>query len=424
MGDYGRNHITEDEQMTNRQAAIKIIKRLQRNGFQALLAGGCVRDMLLGRRAKDYDVATDARPKDVIKMFKHTLKVGAKFGVVIVLIEGRQVEVATFRTETGYADGRHPSAVEFTGAAEDAGRRDFTINGMFYDPLQKEVIDYVDGRSDLKAKIVRTIGRPAERFAEDYLRMLRAVRFCTQLGFAIEPSTWLAICSNAKNITRISGERTSIELEGILAGANRSAGASMLIKSGLAEAVFPCFVGEQVKFAVSVLSQLRRKVDFALALACLFAGCETEFAIEKCRVLKLSRSQNKHIKFLLSNRGTLLNERMSLAELKKILAEPYFWDLYELERAIQKAKQSLDRKGGVALSKLRKRIKALGDVELRPKPLLNGHDLIRLGAVPGPSLGQLAEELYIAQLEGKLQTPQQAQQWAQKWLQKHRVIEK
>ncbi len=168
MGDYGRNHITEDEQMTNKQAAIKIIKRLQRNGFQALLAGGCVRDMLLDRRAKDYDVATDARPKDVIRLFKRTLKVGAKFGVVIVLIEGRQVEVATFRTETGYADGRHPGAVAFTTAAEDAGRRDFTINGMFYEPLQKEVIDYVDGQADLRAKIVRTIGRPAERFSEDY----------------------------------------------------------------------------------------------------------------------------------------------------------------------------------------------------------------------------------------------------------------
>ncbi|MHC4488399.1 MAG: CCA tRNA nucleotidyltransferase [Planctomycetota bacterium] len=409
--------------MSNKQAAIKIIKRLRRNGFQALLAGGCVRDMLLGRRAKDYDVATDARPKDAIKIFKRTLKVGAKFGVVIVLIEDRQVEVATFRSETGYADGRHPSAVEFTDAAEDAGRRDFTINGMFYDPLQKEVIDYVDGRADLKAKIVRTIGRPAERFAEDYLRMLRAVRFCTQLGFAIEPSTWLAICSNAKNITGISGERISIELEGILAGANRSAGVSMLSKSGLAEAVFPGFVGEQVNFAVSALSQLRRKVDFALTLACLFAGCETKFAVAKCRVLKLSRSQSKHIKFLLSNRGKLLNERMSLAELKKILSEPYFWDLYELQRAIQKAGDG-GRKSIAALISLRKRIKELGDVELRPKPLLNGHDLIRLGTVPGPGLGQLAEELYIAQLEGTLQTQTQAEQWAQKWLQKHRVIEK
>ncbi|MFC1793885.1 CCA tRNA nucleotidyltransferase [Planctomycetota bacterium] len=192
--------------MTNRQAAIKVIKRLQRSGFQALLAGGCVRDMLLGRRAKDYDVATNAQPKDVIELFNRTLKVGAKFGVVIVLIEGQQVEVATFRTETGYTDGRHPGSVEFTTAAEDASRRDFTINGMFYDPLKKEVIDYVDGQADLKSRIIRTIGKPAERFGEDYLRMLRAVRFSTQLSFEIESSTWSAVCRNAKKIAGISGD--------------------------------------------------------------------------------------------------------------------------------------------------------------------------------------------------------------------------
>ena len=409
--------------MTNKQAAIKIIKRLQRSGFQALLAGGCVRDMLLGRRAKDYDVATDAQPKDVVRLFGRTLKVGAKFGVVIVLLNDQQVEVATFRTEIGYADGRHPAAVKFASAAKDASRRDFTINGMFYDPLKDEVIDYVNGQADLESQIVRTIGKPEERFGEDYLRMLRAVRFSTQLGFAIEPLTFSAIYSNAKNIVRISGERVAVELEGILVNPNRSFGVSMLSESGLAEAIFPGFAGEQVKFAVSVLSQLRKKVDFALAMTCVFAGCETEFALEKCRILKLSRSQNRHIRFLLTKRGKLLDERMSLAELKKILAEPYFWDLYELQRAIQKAKVG-GRKSIAALIKLRKRIKGLGDVELRPKPLLNGHDLIRLGAVPGPGLGQLAEEMYIAQLEGKLQTPQEAQKWALKWLQKHRTVEK
>jgi len=419
VGNYGREYTVEDKRMTNKQAAIKIIKRLKRHGFQALLAGGCVRDMLLGQRAKDYDVATDAQPKDVIGLFSRTLKVGAKFGVVIVLVEDRQVEVATFRTETDYADGRHPGVVKFASAAEDASRRDFTINGMFYDPLRKEVIDYVDGQADLRARIVRTIGRPAERFSEDYLRMLRAVRFSTQLGFAIEPLTWSAICSNAKNITRISGERISVELEGILVNPNRSAGAPMLFNSGLAETVFPGLSSKHIQTAIEVLGQLRKKVDFALALACFFAGCETEFAIEKCQVLKLSRSQTKHIKFLLANRGTLLDERMSLSGLKKILVEPYFWDLYELQRAIQKAQAA----SVAALVNLRKRIKALGDVELRPEPLLNGHDLIRLGAVPGPALGQLSEELYIAQLEGILQSPQQAEQWAQKWLQKHRTIE-
>jgi len=380
-----------------------------------------VRDMLLGRRAKDYDVATEARPEDVIRLFKRTLKVGAKFGVVIVLMDNQQVEVATFRMDSDYADGRHPAAVEFAGAAEDASRRDFTINGMFYDPLKKQVIDYVNGQIDLKKKMVRTIGAPEERFAEDYLRMLRAVRFSTQLGFAIEPATWRAVCSNSKNITKISGERIAIELEGILVSPNRCAGASMLIESGLAEAIFPGFASERAEFAVGVLGCLRKRVDLSLALAAFFAGCEAEFALEKCKVLRLSRIQTRRIKFLLVNRGKLLNDRMSLAELKKVLAEPYFEDLFELQRAIQKTGGG--RKNMAPLISLRRRIKELGDVELRPRPLLNGHDLIRLGAAPGPALGQLAQELYITQLEGKLQTQEQARCWVQKWLQKHRAGE-
>jgi len=409
--------------MTNRQTAIKVIKTLHRNGFQALMAGGCVRDMLLDRPAKDYDVATEAQPRDVIGLFKRTLKIGAKFGVVIVLIDDKQVEVATFRTETGYTDGRHPGSVEFSNAAEDASRRDFTINGMFYDPLQREVIDYVDGQADLKARVVRTIGKPSERFGEDYLRMLRAVRFSTQLGFEIEPATWRAIRRNAANIARISGERIATELEGILAAPNRAAGASMLIASGLAETIFPDLPPEQAQNAVGILRQLRKKVDFALALAGFFARAETDIAIQSCGILRLSRNQNKHIRFLLANRGKLLDEQMSLARLKNILAEPYFRDLYELQRAIQKA-GSDDGKSIAPLMHLRRRMKALGNVELRPKPLLNGHDLIKLGATPGPALGQLAEEMYIAQLEGTLRTVNQAGQWAETWLKKRRAIER
>ena len=408
--------------MTNKQAAIKVIKQLSGNGFQALLAGGCVRDMLLHRQAGDYDVATNAQPGDVMKLFKRTIKVGAKFGVVIVLLEDQKVEVATFRTETGYADGRHPSVVKFSSAEEDASRRDFTINGMFYDPLKDKIIDYVDGKADLKKRLIRTIGKPNERFGEDYLRMLRAVRFSTQLGFEIQPATWSAIRKNAKKITKISGERIAIELEAILANPNRSVGTSMLVESGLAEAIFPGFKGKQSKFAIDVLDQLPKKVDFALAIASLFAGCKTEFALEKCRILKLSRNQNKQIKFLLTNRGKLLEDGMTLSSLKVLLAGPYFWDLYELQRAIQKARPD-GRAGITALTKLRKRIKDLGDIELRPKPLLSGHELIRLGAVPGPALGQLAEEMYIAQLEGKLHNSKQASQWAQNWLQKHRMTE-
>jgi len=405
--------------MTSRQAAIKVVRVLRRGGFEALLAGGCVRDMLLGRRASDYDVATDARPEDVVELFRRTLKVGAKFGVVIVLIEGQNVEVATFRTDADYADGRHPKAVTFAGAADDAGRRDFTINGMFFDPVKGEVIDYVDGQADLKRKIVRTIGRPEERFAEDHLRMLRAVRFSTQLGFAIEKATFAAICDNAVGIKKISGERVAMELEGILAGPNRSTGASLLIKSGLAEQIFGGFVGEPTRFSVRVLSRLPKKIDFSLGLAGFFAGFETDFAVERLRVLRLSGIQTKHVKYLLANRDRLLREQMSLAELKQVLSEPHFEDLYALQKAIQKAAG----RSIAALIALSKKIKALGDVELRPKPLLDGHDLIRLGAAPGPALGQLAREMYVAQLEGELRTAKQAEQWAQTWLKKHKMTE-
>ncbi|MHC4240069.1 MAG: CCA tRNA nucleotidyltransferase [Planctomycetota bacterium] len=405
--------------MTGRQAAVKIIRRLRRNGYQGLLAGGCVRDMVLGRRAKDFDVATDARPKDVMRLFRRTLKVGAKFGVVIVLLGDKQVEVATFRTETGYVDGRHPTRVKFAGAAEDAKRRDFTINGMFYDPLKKEVIDYVGGQADLKKEIVRTIGVPGERFGEDYLRMLRAVRFATQLGFDIEAKTKSAVCSNAARITGISGERIAMELEGILVHPDRAKGVKLLFETGLAEPIFPGLSGEQQETALGVLAQLRKKVNFALAVVGFFSGCPMEFALKKCRVLRLSRSQTKHLRFLLANRGRLLDERMSLAQLKLLLVEPYFWDLYELQRAIQKV-------GGLTLApltKLRRRIRALGDIELKPKPLLDGHDLIRLGAVPGPALGQLAEEMYIAQLEGNLQAASDAEHWVRNWLDKRKTFE-
>jgi tRNA nucleotidyltransferase/poly(A) polymerase len=328
------------------------------------------------------------------------------------------VEVATFRCESGYADGRHPDRVKFATPEEDASRRDFTINGMFYDPVKRQVIDYIGGQADLEKHIIRTIGNPAERFGEDYLRMLRAVRFSTQLGFGIEHATFAAICTNAAKITGISGERIAVELEGILVSPNRAKGASMLIETGLAEAIFPGLTGDPARFGVSVLGQLRKKSDFALTVACFLAGCETQFAMDRLQILKLSRNQNKHIRFLLTNRGKLLNDKMSLAELKKLLAEPYFRDLYELQRAIQKIKGPAGR-GIQPLVNLRRRIRALGDIELKPKPILNGHDLIRLGVVPGPSLGQLAEELYISQLEGELHTIEQAQQWAKAWLSRH-----
>jgi poly(A) polymerase len=401
--------------MTNKQAAIKIIRQLRRNAFEALLAGGCVRDMLLHRRAKDYDVATNAHPADVIRLFKRTLKVGAKFGVIMVLINEHQIEVATFRTETGYHDGRHPTSVKFSTAAQDAGRRDFTINGMFYDPIEKKIIDYVNGKKDLAKGLIRTIGDARQRFNEDYLRMLRAIRFSTQLAFDIEQATWSAICDKAKYITGISGERIVMELEVILTNPGRNTGVQKLINCGLAEIIFPGFTTERSKFGIEVLARLPKKVDFELAVAALFAGCDTDFATEKCAVLKPSKARRRHIKFLLANRGKLLDFRMSLAQLKMILAEPYFWDLYELQATIQKANRESLR----PLLKTRRRARTLAGKDLRPRPLLNGHELIQLGAVPGPQVGQLAQELYIVQLAEEIQTPAQARQWVRKWLQRH-----
>jgi poly(A) polymerase len=404
--------------MSNQQTAVEIVHKLQQHGFQALLAGGCVRDMLLGRAAKDYDVATNAQPAEVMRLFPRTLKIGAKFGVVIVLVHKQQVEVATFRSEAGYEDGRHPTEVRFTSAAEDASRRDFTINGMFYDPLTKQVIDYVEGQADLQRRIIRTIGNPEERFGEDYLRMLRAIRFSTRLGFAIEPETYAAIGRNAVKIARISGERIAAELEGTLVHPNRAAGAAMLIETGLAEAIFPGFSGEPAQQAAPVLGRLRRNVDFPLALAAFFVGYPADFAMAKCEPLKLSNKQTQRIEFLLSHRSGLLDSAMSLAQLKKFLAAPGFRDLYELERAIQKASGS--QAGMARLASLQRRIRDLGDVEVKPKPLLNGHDLMFLGAAQGPALGQLAEELYVAQLESDVATKEQAQRWVSEWLGRHR----
>ncbi len=391
--------------MNNRKAAISIIKQLRQAGFEALLAGGCVRDMLLKRTAKDLDVATNAVPQQVIKLFRRTIKVGAKFGVVIVMVGSEQIEVATFRSDISYEDGRHPSGVKFVSAKEDAKRRDFTINGMFYDPVENKVIDYVDGQADLKKKIIRTIGSPARRFSEDYLRMLRAIRFSAQLNFKIEPATWRAVRREAENITKISGERISMELEGILTCSNRAVGAEMLIESGLAEIIFSDFMGERAQTAVGVLRQLPKKnVGYALGLAAFFADCPSEFAIKKCGILKLSTVQNRHIGFLLNNRGVLLNTDMSLAQLRKLAAEPYFSDLCEFQKAIAP-------KNITPIIKIRKRLKALGDIELKPKPLLDGCELMKLGAIEGPALGKLAKQMYDAQLEGELKTPQQAKEW-------------
>jgi poly(A) polymerase len=402
--------------MTNKQAAITIIRRLRESGFDALLAGGCVRDMLCGKKPKDHDVATGATPVQVCRIFRRTIKVGAKFGVVIVLVDNQQVEVATFRSDAGYSDGRRPDKVRFTSAEEDALRRDFTINGMFYDPLKKEVIDYVDGRGDLKRKIIKTIGNPTERFSEDYLRMLRAIRFSAQLGFKIDKNTLSAVKKYADKITKISGERIAVELESLFAATDSKKGVKLLIEAGLLEQIFPVFKKAALaEFGLYVFSFLPKKTTFQLAVSAVFSGCKTSDAMENLRVLNLSRNQLKYIKFLLEKRDYLLSE-LSLAHLKMLVAEPYFEDLYLLQKAIQKA----GKKSILPLLTVRRRANALAGKILKPKPLLNGYEIIKLGAKPGPQVGLVAKELYIEQLSEKISTKRAAVNWVKNWLKKHK----
>jgi len=399
--------------MTNKEAAIKIISTLRQSGYQALLAGGCVRDMLLARDAKDHDIATDAKPDDVMKLFRRTLAVGAKFGVVIVMLDSQQVEVATFRTESGYADGRHPEKVAFSNAKEDASRRDFTVNGMFYDPLDDEIFDYVGGVDDIEAKVIRTIGDANERFGEDYLRMLRAVRFSAQLGFEINSDTWNAICANAEKITLISGERISMEIESALTCQNNSNAANLLCESGLARQIFEGFKGQTADYGVDVLSAMPGGVSYMLAMGGLFAGVDTQFAMSKVELLMLSNRQVKQLAFLLENRGRLLQDNVSLADLKILLASGYFHELFVLQRAIDKV-NGQDRD---LLDRIEKRVNAIDQADISPKPLLNGNELLSMGVTPGPKVGKALDGMYYAQLNEKLTNRSQAVEWVNKWLQ-------
>src|SRR5438876_5197871 len=221
------------------KAAREVAARLREEGHIAYFAGGCVRDIVRGETPKDFDIATDAKPEIVQKLFPRTYAVGAHFGVIIVLENGFQFEVATFRSDEAYIDGRHPSAVHFSSPKEDARRRDFTINGMFLDPASNKVIDLVGGEADIGAKLVRAIGEPAQRLAEDRLRMLRAVRFATALDYQIDERTWDALVASASSINQISGERIRDEVVRIFLSSNRVRGWDLLDASGLMSAILP-----------------------------------------------------------------------------------------------------------------------------------------------------------------------------------------
>ena len=401
-----------------RKAAEEVAAKLARAGFEAVFAGGCVRDMLMGREPKDFDIATSATPQSVQELFPKTFAVGAQFGVVVVLHGGYQFEVATFRVDSDYSDGRHPDAVEFGDDRTDVMRRDFTINGMLYDPKKDKVVDYVEGQQDLKKKIVRCIGEPAHRLAEDKLRILRAVRFSSRLGFEIEPETRETIVRLAPQITVVSQERIKTELELVLTSAAAVKGISEMLEIGLLRPVLPeaeamshirLVTETLLDHALAVLGELSEP-SFELALAALLhcsgGTDEKELVQESARLvsvaarrLKCSNKERSSAAWLVLNQYALQDaSERSLSYLKRLFVHSDFNKLLELVEAKVSASCADGRDRdfvGRLFSKLSKE-------DIQPEPLLSGTDLIEMGLKPSELFSVIIDGVYDAQLNGEI----------------------
>jgi len=433
-----------------RALSVRIVKKLQAEGCEAVWAGGCVRDHLLGRRPHDYDVATSAHPDRIQELFPRTLEVGKAFGVVIVVEKSVQVEVATFRGESGYRDGRRPTKVYYSDAREDAKRRDFTINGIFEDPVKRRVLDFVGGRKDLRARRIRAIGDPIQRFREDHLRLLRAVRLATTLDFKIEPKTWAALKKLAPLIRRISAERIRDELDKILTSSRAPRGLQLLSDSGLLKAVLPEVAAMQgVEHSPDyhpegdvwvhtglVLSKLpANKLSKNLAWAALLHDVGKPRTQEKKKVqgewrwrfpahaevgakiaakmlarLKWPRAEAEQVSDMVRNHMTFKDvQAMRVSTLKRLMARPTFADELQLHRA-----DCLGSHGMLDNYRfLLRRGRELGREEIRPKPLARGQDVMALGVPEGPEVGRLLRALEEKQLEGELRTREEALKWLQ-----------
>jgi len=432
--------------MTEREFAIDVVRRLQAANYVALWAGGCVRDEMLGLVPTDYDVATDALPDEVRPLFRRTVAVGASFGVIQVLGPRRanglplSVEVATFRTDLGYSDGRRPDAVVYSSPEDDARRRDFTINGMFFDPLEDRLIDYVGGQEDLDAHILRAIGDPATRFSEDKLRLLRAVRFATRFDLAIEPATRQALIAMAPQIVVVSAERIANELQRVLVYPARARGVRLLDEVGLVEPLLPELLemkglpygppgavnGDVWDHELKVLELLGPSPSFVLAFAALlhdvgkrralgrtpdrytFHGHEhisCRMASDLCVRLKLSNSERERIEWLVENHQKLADaRRMRTSKLKQILAHEGIAELLELHRADALASgRSTDH-----VAYCEQLLREWSQADLNPPAVLSGHDLMRMGLEPGPLFKGLLAAVRDAQLDGAVSTRKQA----------------
>lgn len=392
-----------------REFALEVVQTLRSHGFQALWAGGCVRDALLGQVPKDYDVATNASPDEIREAFgrRRTLAIGAAFGVITVL--GRkpagQIEVATFRRDSSYSDGRHPDGVIFTDAREDALRRDFTINGLFWDPIEEEVIDYVGGREDLAAGQIRAIGVADERFAEDKLRMLRAVRFTSVYDFELESATFEAITRSAATLSVVSAERISDEFRRMLKHSSRARAVRLLQETGLLRVVLPEIKGTNFDTLDSMLAELPEP-SFSGAFAILLREFEggAEVIEQTLRRWKLSNEERSEILFCLQHEPLIRDAPAApWPRLQPVLTDSRVLVLLNYVEAIAK---TLDA-STTAVTYCRQKLTLPAD-ELNPEPLISGNDLKALGVPAGPAYRRILQHVRDAQLNGELRHKEDA----------------
>jgi putative nucleotidyltransferase with HDIG domain len=416
-----------------------VVAQLRAAGHQAYFVGGCVRDLLLERAPKDFDVATDARPDRVSELFERSEQVGAHFGVVLVRENTSQVEVATFRSDAGYTDGRRPDSVHFeTDPRQDALRRDFTINALFLDPDTNEVLDFVGGREDLRRRAIRAIGAPKERFEEDHLRLIRAVRFAARLGFEIEPGTMAAIQRLHGLIANVSPERVRDELARILTEGGARRGFELLDETGLLADILPEVAamkgvaqppefhpeGDVWTHTLLLLDKLRdptvtlatgallhdvgKPPTFQIADRIRFNGHVEEgvkLAHGILTRLRFSGEQIEKIESLIANHMRFMDTaRMRESTLKRFLRMENFTEHLELHRldCLSSSGKLDSYKHALA------RLAEFGEEQLRPPPLLTGHDLIAQGYQPGPLFGKMLAAVEDAQLEGRVRTREEA----------------
>jgi poly(A) polymerase len=397
--------------MTLREFALEVVRTLRARSFAALWAGGCVRDQLLGLEPHDFDVATDATPSVVRKLFRRSIAVGAQFGVIEVLgpFPKMHVQVATFRSDGAYVDGRHPARVRFGTPEEDAKRRDFTINGLFLDPLEDRVIDYVGGQEDLRQKRLRAIGNPTERFAEDRLRLLRAVRFFARFDLQFEGETLAALRTMAPQVTDISAERITDELRKMALLPQRGAAYRTLADTGLLAAVLGPWAGAPgAAPAFSVLEALTDPLSLPLALADVLLELHgprldeilaTQDVERLAQRLRLSNDERDRLAWLVTNRDILRGaEALPYSVLKPLLAHEGIDDLLNWLEARLRTQGTAPR----AVEYCRARRQSWDRQALDPPPLLTGDDLVRLGYHPGPAFRLLLGRIREAQLNEQI----------------------